>query len=412
MRQEFAGKMTQKLRILPECSASPATGSTLFVYLGSAALNRVSTEGLAGKSYVTLSALLHVCAYLYETGAILGCAEPNRLTELISMSFSADKHYCQEEVKYLLRRRLETSGRYAHSFYTFYLHGTMRDMNMSFDIGDMKKAHSDMRYGAEIRNFMEYAGTEGLLLGSWYPDLAEQMYGHRYGLQEDVIHEMIGGVCILPVEDMAMPLRDREQVILDRVSEFVSRHHSGPAGYPKINSNSICCKDGESGMEMRQLVEAYLDIETTGLSRTNCYITVIGVNICQNGKSDVVQLVGRDINAESILEVLQGVDTIYTYNGSRFDLPFIQACLGVNLAANYSHIDLMYHCWKNNLRGGLKSVERQLGIARELTDVNGYEAVRLWWRYLDSFDMDALDKLLKYNAEDVVNLRLLKEKLL
>jgi uncharacterized protein YprB with RNaseH-like and TPR domain len=38
--------------------------------------------------------------------------------------------------------------------------------------------------------------------------------------------------------------------------------------------------------------------------------------------------------------------------------------------------------------------------------------VRLWWRYVDSFDLKALDTLLAYNREDVVNLKALKERLL
>jgi hypothetical protein len=71
----------------------------------------------------------------------------------------------------------------------------------------------------------------------------------------------------------------------------------------------------------------------------------------------------------------------------------------------------MFDCWRNNLYGGLKSVERQLGIERRLKDVNGWEAVKLWWRYVDSFDTDALNKLLEYNKEDIVNLKTLKHKL-
>jgi len=35
----------------------------------------------------------------------------------------------------------------------------------------------------------------------------------------------------------------------------------------------------------------------------------------------------------------------------------------------------------------------------------------LWWQYLDSYDEDALNLLLQYNKEDVVNLKLLREKL-
>ena len=159
-------------------------------------------------------------------------------------------------------------------------------------------------------------------------------------------------------------------------------------------------------------IEAYLDIETTGLSPTECMVTVVGVYVCNGEDKRVVQLVGKDITVESLLEALEGVSIIHTYNGSRFDLPFLHCCLGIDLRCVYPHHDLMYDCWSNNLYGGLKAVERQLGIDRRLKDVNGYEAVRLWWKYVDSFDLEALHKLLEYNREDVVNLKVLRERLL
>ena len=165
-------------------------------------------------------------------------------------------------------------------------------------------------------------------------------------------------------------------------------------------------------IEQMPTTEAYLDIETTGLSPFDCEITVIGIHICRGRKTRLVQLVGRDIDSYTILEALDGVDILYTYNGSRFDLPFIHSCYGVNLAELFNHHDLMYDCWRCNLKGGLKAVERQLGINRELKGVDGFEAVRLWWKYVDSFDLDALNTLLQYNKEDVVNLEVLKGMLL
>ncbi len=160
------------------------------------------------------------------------------------------------------------------------------------------------------------------------------------------------------------------------------------------------------------ITEAYLDIETTGLTPFDCEITVIGIHICRGDDTEFVQLVGRDVTADGILQALRDVDVIYSYNGSRFDLPFIHSRLGINLVELFTHHDLMYDCWRNNLYGGLKAVERQLGIRRILVEMNGFEAVRLWWKYIDSFDLDALNKLLEYNKEDVVNLKTLKEMLL
>ena len=72
---------------------------------------------------------------------------------------------------------------------------------------------------------------------------------------------------------------------------------------------------------MRPVKEAYLDIETTGLSPANCEITVIGIHICDGDETNFVQLVGRDITADNTLDALNGVEVIHTYNGRRYSRP-------------------------------------------------------------------------------------------
>lgn len=71
----------------------------------------------------------------------------------------------------------------------------------------------------------------------------------------------------------------------------------------------------------------------------------------------------------------------------------------------------MYDCWKNDLKGGLKIVEKRLGIKRKIQDVDGYVAVQLWWDYINNNDERALRVLFDYNKEDVVNLKVLRRKL-
>lgn len=163
---------------------------------------------------------------------------------------------------------------------------------------------------------------------------------------------------------------------------------------------------------MNPPIDAYLDIETTGLSPRYCEITVIGIHLVSESDSRFLQLVGENATSDNILQALNGVGTLYTYNGSRFDLPFINSRLGINLDQLFSHCDLMYHCWRNNLYGGFKAVERRLGIERRLKEVDGLEAVRLWWRYVNDYDEEALATLLEYNKEDVINLKFLRERLL
>ena len=156
---------------------------------------------------------------------------------------------------------------------------------------------------------------------------------------------------------------------------------------------------------------AYLDIETTGFSRYYADLTVIGIALEENRKYRVVQLIEDDLYQEKLLNSLEGVDELYTYNGSRFDLPFIKAKLGIDLNRCFKHTDLMYDCWRNKLKGGLKVVEKLLDIKRNLTDVDGYVAVQLWFDYVNNNSKQALRTLLEYNKEDVVNLRILRRKL-
>ncbi|MFQ5902606.1 MAG: ribonuclease H-like domain-containing protein [Candidatus Binatia bacterium] len=155
----------------------------------------------------------------------------------------------------------------------------------------------------------------------------------------------------------------------------------------------------------------YLDIETTSLDPSDGDLTVIGLYLDDDREQRIVQLVGNEISAAKILETFERVKVLYTYNGERFDLPYIKAKLGVDLARSCLHKDLMYECWRRNLYGGLKEVERQLGIKRELTGIDGRAAVQLWFNYKSYGDKRFLTTLLEYNREDVLNLRVLRQKL-
>jgi hypothetical protein len=141
-------------------------------------------------------------------------------------------------------------------------------------------------------------------------------------------------------------------------------------------------------------MEAYLDIETS----YDGDITVIGI---YRGTGELTQLVGEEVCAERLNQALDGVSTIYTYNGSRFDLPVIAQQLGVDLARHFRCRDLMYDCWDNGLYGGLKKVEAQLGIPRTTRDINGRDAMQLWHEHRHG-NADALRTLLLYNSEDSI----------
>lgn len=147
-------------------------------------------------------------------------------------------------------------------------------------------------------------------------------------------------------------------------------------------------------------MKAYLDIETSFIGE----ITVVGLYAEDRG---FVQLVGSGVSDLAVWKSLEGIRTICTYNGSRFDLPVIRRRLGLDLRAAFTCHDLMYDCWRRRLYGGLKRVEQQLDIPRRTRGIDGMEAMRLWHRYETAQDRGALLALLEYNREDVRNLETL-----
>ncbi|MBI4496100.1 MAG: ribonuclease H-like domain-containing protein [Deltaproteobacteria bacterium] len=151
-------------------------------------------------------------------------------------------------------------------------------------------------------------------------------------------------------------------------------------------------------------MKAYLDIETSFRGE----VTVLGIFI---PPERVVQLVGDEVNRTNLWNALDGVTSILTYNGNRFDLPVIRRAVGLDLPRFFECRDLMHDCWKRKLYGGLKRVEEQLGIARASKGIDGLQAMRLWERFRYYTDEQALRTLLEYNREDTVNLYHLEARL-
>jgi uncharacterized protein YprB with RNaseH-like and TPR domain len=144
-------------------------------------------------------------------------------------------------------------------------------------------------------------------------------------------------------------------------------------------------------------MKAYLDIETCAGNQ----ITVIGIYREDRG---FVQLVGGGITDVSVWEALEGADVLCTFNGDRFDLPILEQQMRLDLRSRMRSMDLLRECRARGIKGGLKRLEERFGIARTTRGMSGWDAMRLWARYEQEADEDALRRLLDYNREDVMNL--------
>ncbi len=145
---------------------------------------------------------------------------------------------------------------------------------------------------------------------------------------------------------------------------------------------------------------AYLDIETTGMDASD-HVTTIAL---YDGRTVRTYVQGQNL-ADFVRDV-EAYRLLVTYNGKSFDVPFLNRCLRCRL--DHAHIDLRHVLASLGVRGGLKSCERQLGLARPgLEDVDGFVAVLLWNDFKKRKNARALESLLAYNVTDTVNLETL-----
>lgn len=142
----------------------------------------------------------------------------------------------------------------------------------------------------------------------------------------------------------------------------------------------------------------YLDIETDGGTDFDS-VTVIGV---YDGER-----LRQYVRGENLLEFPEAMDetaVIVTFFGGGFDIPVLRNAFP-RVRFDCLHVDLCPTLRRLGFSGGLKSIERQVGIerSRETAGLNGWDAVRLWreWRYGSE---EARRVLLQYNAEDVLNM--------
>jgi uncharacterized protein len=144
---------------------------------------------------------------------------------------------------------------------------------------------------------------------------------------------------------------------------------------------------------------AYLDIETTGLSPYGGIVTVVTVH---GGGATRTFVAGDDL--EELPAYLGRFLVLVTFNGSRFDVPFLLASFP-QLLVPPAHIDLRFLLYRIGHAGGLKRIEQRLGVGDRagVEGIDGLDAVRLWQEYRRG-SASALDRLVRYNRADTVNL--------
>jgi len=168
---------------------------------------------------------------------------------------------------------------------------------------------------------------------------------------------------------------------------------------------------------------AYLDIETTGLWARRDQLTVVGIAVeTRHGRRLDQHFVDEpDAEAEvlqAVMAQLRRVAGVVVYNGIGFDLPFLR-----ERARHHGLVLPWVEAWDllplarewRRERGtprscSLQSVARHFRIGRK-EHSSGADAVDAYYRWLEEGDEDARDELLMHNAEDVLALPNVAERL-
>ena len=158
-----------------------------------------------------------------------------------------------------------------------------------------------------------------------------------------------------------------------------------------------------------------LDIETTGLSRSKDSIYLIGPAFYDDlGNWRIVQLFAEELAEEADIlfeayRILDGFDMIVNYNGSTFDIPFINEKLNFYKTDFSLDLDKSLDLYKiiranKNILGlknyRLETVEEYLGIYRK-DKYSGKDCIKFYADYLISKDSQALENILLHNYEDI-----------
>lgn len=162
----------------------------------------------------------------------------------------------------------------------------------------------------------------------------------------------------------------------------------------------------------------FLDIETTGFSRVNGRIYLIGTLAKEKNKYIFRQYMTQNQSEEKELliifkDLIKKYNTLITFNGEAFDFSFIKSrCERYNIDIDFSQfesVDIYKIVKKQSYfmdfkSHKLKTLEKYIGIDRE--DIfSGGELISLYYEYENGNKNVNLEKtLLLHNEEDILNL--------
>jgi len=167
---------------------------------------------------------------------------------------------------------------------------------------------------------------------------------------------------------------------------------------------------------------AYLDIETCGFTGTPVFL--VGLLVVEPGGFVMRQYLARDYSEEAAMlrgvwADLAGRDTMVSFNGKSFDLPFLRdrmARYRIPICSEPVHADLLHHCrrrWKDDLPNcRLQTLETFICSRYRSGDIPGGEIPDAYHHFVKTGHLPRLKTIIHHNALDLVTMTQLVVELL
>ncbi len=166
---------------------------------------------------------------------------------------------------------------------------------------------------------------------------------------------------------------------------------------------------------------AFMDIETLGLfSRP---IILIGAGQVEDNELVIHQWLVRDIEEEAcaLMEYAQWVQDkqfLVTFNGQRFDIPYLQdrwSYYGIRSSSHCYSLDMLYHSrskWKQTLPNcKLQTIEQAILHKQRSEDAPGALVPEFYQAYLQTGNLGPMVPIVTHNQVDIASLAELSVKL-
>ena len=194
----------------------------------------------------------------------------------------------------------------------------------------------------------------------------------------------------------------------------------------EISGASLEMVQGQPYPDCRREDFCFLDTETTGLSHgAGTVAFLVGVGFFDETAFVVRQYLMRDYDEEAfvlsrVAEDMARSKVLCTFNGQTFDLPLLEVRFTMQRMreqfARRPHVDLLpasRRVWKLRLkRCNLTSLEEAvLGMQRQ-DDLPGALVPERYFSFLKTKDFSLLEDILEHNAQDIISLAHILDRLL